>query len=117
MSKILEFVSSKKRSSKNSNIIESGDLGELTYSVYKHGNLHITDEKNNLIFKKNCDLFENEIDKLNLNRMKEGEVKEIKGCGDNDTLVFECVNGDIKISLKSPEYSTFKKLKNMLKKK
>lgn len=116
MAKVLEFIPSKKgkKSKGPSDFIERGKIDSLDYTVFNRGTIHIKDN-NNLIFKKSCDVFEDEINKLQLNNMKEGEIKEIPGSGDNDSLVFHCENGDIKISLKKREYSMVTKLKEILK--
>jgi hypothetical protein len=114
---VVPFLTTKKstKKDKENGIIEKGSFGELNYTVYSRGVIHLFDKENKNLFKKDCDLFENAIDKLNLNSLSEGDVRKIPGSGDNDTLVFTCVNGDIKLSLEKPEYNTVAKLKKILK--
>lgn len=99
---------------KKEGIIEKGTISDVNYEVYSRGTIHIFDDKKNTLFKKDCELFEETIDKLNLNSLSEGDVRKIPGSGDNDTLIFTCENGDIKISLEKPEYGVITKLKKIL---
>jgi hypothetical protein len=122
--KILNFVPLSKKDGKNTRkdekleegVAETGNFGKLKYTVFKRGNLHIYDEKKNLTFKKDCGAFEDQIEDMNLDSLTEGESKTIKGCGDNDTLVFTCAEGDIKISLEKRKYSMLTKLRKLIKK-
>ncbi len=111
---VLEFKSKRKvsKKSREQNVVEEGKISGLTYKVFKRGVVHITDGK--LLFKKDCDLFEDAINELDLNSLKEDDVKKIPGSGDNDTLIFTCKDGDIVISLERPEFSMMAKLKSII---
>ena len=114
---VLNFQPKKKipKQSKEKGIIDEGSLGDLHYKIYSRGVIHIYDDKNRL-FKKDCTLFEETVDELDINSLKDGEQKKIPGSGDNDTLVFTCKDSDVIISLEKPEYNMITKLKNLLKK-
>jgi len=99
-----------------SDIIESGEIGDLNYAIYKRGVIHIFDKKNERLFKKDPDVFEQEITKLKLNELTEGQTVSIQGSGDNDDLVFKCLKGDIVISLEKKEYGMVNKLKQLISK-
>jgi len=116
--KILKFVPKKESKKVNPDgiVIEEGKLGELSYTVYKRGVIHLAEKSGKLLFKKDCELFEAEVDKMNLNDLKDGDVEKMEGSGDNDNLVFTCVKGDIVMSLESREYGLLTKLKGILKK-
>ena len=95
-------------------VIDSGKINDLAYEVYQRGCIHIYTEDKSLIFKKDCDLFENEILNLDLNNLTTGQVKIIKGSGDNDNLVFTCKDGDIKVTLEKRNYKMVEKLRTIL---
>ncbi len=121
-SKLLKFKSSTSRKKKGRSkdtpqgpIIDEGSLGEMKYRVFKRGVIHIFNSAETLLFKKDCDVFEKELEKLELNSLKDGESKKIEGSGDNDTLIFTCTNNNIVIFLNRPEYGMITKLKNILK--
>ena len=111
----LEFIQKKVTKKKaKEGIVEEGTLGKLKFQIFKRGVIHIFNEKETLLFKKDCELFEDEIDKLKLNSLREDESTQIPGSGDNDTLTFTCNKGDIEITLEKPEYGLVKKLKKLL---
>lgn len=115
--KILKFRSKsggKRKDSPKGQIIDEGSLGKLKYRVFKRGNVHIFNKAETLLFKKDCDVFDSEVDELNLNSLKDGENTKIEGSGENDTLVFACIEGDIEISLEKRAYNMLTKLKNIL---
>jgi len=115
--KILKFQSKSGEGRKDppkGEIIDEGTLGELKYRVFKRGNIHIFNKAETLLFKKDCDVFDSEVDKLNLNNLRDGESVKIEGSGENDTLVFACVKGDIEISLEKRAYNMLTKLKKIL---
>jgi hypothetical protein len=121
--KTIPFFKSKLSSSSKNNpgsepeVIEQGSLGKLQFKVYKRGTgdvLHIFNKEETLNFKKDCSLFEDEIKKLNLDEMLDGESLSIKASGDNDTLVFTCAEDDIEISLERPSYPMVEKLRGIL---
>lgn len=108
--KVLSFLPSRTPSEKD--IFEEGKLGALDYKVFKRGVVHISSK--GFVFKKDVDLFETEVSALDLNNMKEGKEKRIKGSGDNDDLVFRCKSDDIEVTLEHKQYSTVEKLKGIL---
>jgi len=114
--KLVPF-SSKGKPAKKGQILDEGTLSKLKYRVFKRGNIHIFNSTETLLFKKDCELFEAEVDNLNLNVLKDGESKRIEGSGDNDTLIFSCVKGDIVISLEKRTYNMLSKLKKILQRK
>jgi len=111
--KVLDFIPAKVKKIEK-DIAEKGIIGNLNYTVFKRGNLHFEDKKKGLTFKKDCTAFEDEMEKLDLNELNEDQSKTIKGCGDNDNLVFTCKNGDIIVSLEKHEYSMLTKLKKII---
>ena len=116
--KILEFVPKNKtrKTPAKKDVEEEGKLGKLNYTVFKRGVIHLTNSSKTLLFKKDCELFETEIDKMNLNDLKDEDVRKMSGSGDNDNLLFTCVKGDLVMSLEKREYGLLKKLKGILKK-
>lgn len=113
---VLNFKPKKKvsRQEKKKNVLDEGKLGDLEYKIYSRGVIHIFDSDEKFLFKKDCVLFEETMNELNLNSLIEGNCRKITGSGDNDTLVFTCNNGDIIISLEKPEYEMISKLKEIL---
>lgn len=109
--KIIPFV--KGGTSSDTVVDEEGSIGHLKYKVYKRGVIHVIDENKGLIFKKDPDLFEDAVNQLKLNSLKDGETAVIKGSGDNDDLVFECTNGDIDMRLEKKSYGMVSKLKKI----
>lgn len=116
--KLLKFKSLGK-SSTNDKIIDQGELGELSYEVYERGVIHIFDDLDETHrFKKDRDIFEDEI--LNTDFSTLSSVKEIiiKGSGDNDDLIFQLNdNNEIKLSLRKKGFEMIDKLKSILSKK
>lgn len=106
---------------KNSNdgkIVDHGTLGKLNYEVYERGVIHIFNDNrpgpDTLRFKKDIYIFEDEIKKIDFEKLSDGEQSIINGSGDNDHLVFTKENGDIKISLKRREFEALGLLKSIL---
>jgi hypothetical protein len=116
--KKLELVSKGSLDSSDGEIIDQGTLGKLKYEIYKRGTIKITSDDNTLVFKKDINIFENEVRGLNfdsmLNTPSSVNPQIIKGSGDNDHLVFSKVNGDIEISLKKREFSSIETLHNII---
>jgi hypothetical protein len=95
-------------------IVDSGSLGDLFYEIHKRGVIHIFDKDKTMIFKKDPDIFEKAIEALNLHTFNADETKTIKGSGDNDDLVFQCINGDIEIRLEKKTFGMIDKLKKVI---
>jgi len=118
------FLSFKKRShspslqSKGSkktlegDILDYGTLGSLNYEIYKRGVIKIFDKADDLVFKKDINLFETEIVGIDFENMVDAIV--IKGSGDNDHLVFTKVDGDIEMSLKKRGFPAIETLRSAL---
>jgi hypothetical protein len=102
------------KKSDDGKIVDHGNLGNLNYEIYERGVIHIYDS--NLRFKKDIYMFEDELKRLNLEKMSDGGEVMIKGSGDNDHLVFSKESGEIKISLKKSEFEVMDTLKNILNK-
>lgn len=120
--KVLAFIShGPKSKSDDGVVIDHGDIDKLYYEVYKRGAekgspilvLHIFDSKKTR-FKKDADLFEIELDKIDFLSMKNDEMKIIKGSGDNADLVLKMKNGDICLSLNAKGLTMINKLKDIL---
>jgi hypothetical protein len=109
--RLIPFKSSGKTSDV---VIDSGTVGDLNYEVFKRGNIHIFDK--NVRFKKDTSLFEDEIDKIDFDKMKNGDEHLIKGCGDSDNLIFKCINNELKIVLCKRGNVLIEKLKSVLQK-
>jgi hypothetical protein len=101
------------KKSDDGNIVDHGTLGELDYEVYERGVIHIF-LQDCLRFKKDINIFEEEIKKFNFEKMTDGEEMVIQGSGNNDHLVFTKENGDIKIALKRREFEAIGLLKSIL---
>jgi len=113
--RIIPFIRTKiTAKEKEEGIVDEGVIGDLQYKVFSRGVIHIFDKEQKCIFKKDCELFEKSLDELNLNSLTEGKNRKIVGSGDNDTLIFTWINGDITVSLEKPEYDTIAKLKKIL---
>jgi hypothetical protein len=114
--KIVPFLPKGGKPDTQDGILEQGTIGNLSYEVYKRGNIHIFDKARTTIFKKDCGLFEDALADAKIDKMSDGDSREIKGSGDNDTLVFKCVNGDIEWSLKKRSYPMLERLHGLLNK-
>jgi hypothetical protein len=99
-----DISSLKKDKSLGVDIIDQGIFGDLNYTIYKRGVIKISSDESDLVFKKDINLFENEIANIDFESMVEPII--IKGSGDNDHLVFSKINNDIKISLKGRVFSS-----------
>ena len=114
--KVLEFQSrgGKILGNKNGKVVDHGKIGTLEYQMMQRGVVHITDGQ--LTFKKDPDLFEDEIDKIDFDKMKDGDEKIVEGSGDNPNLVFRCRGDDIKLMLRKKEFKTITMLRKLLSK-
>jgi len=117
-SKTIPFISTskkRKRNTKDPDIpIDVGTIGDLKYSVYRRGIIHIYDDT--LTFKKDCNVFEDLIKKMDPMNMKDGSEKEISGSGDNADLIFIKEKGEIKLSLKEKPIGIIDSLKKIINK-
>ena len=119
MKNIIPFKSSKTSSQDtklDDDSVDSGKLGGMDYVVYKRGVIHISDAEG-CLFKKDIEIFSEEIEKLNFNKLKIGECYTLPGSGDNDDLIFTMGDTDVEISLKKKGFKTLEKLKSLLKRK
>ena len=96
----------------NGKVLDHGKIGNLDYEMYQRGVLHIFDDK--LRFKKDPDVFEDEVDKINFDNMQHGDEHVIEGSGDNPNLVFVCRGDDIKLQLRKKEFKTITMLRKLL---
>lgn len=112
---LVGFISKGEKKGKDS-ALDHGKIGTLNYELHARGSVHIFDEKKGLRFKKDPALFEDALDELKLDSLKDGDEASIKGSGDNPDLIFMKKDGDIKLSLRKKEYGTISKLRNLLKK-
>ena len=93
-------------------ILDKSKFGKLDYTLYRKGSIHITDGK--LTFKKDPDIFEDQVEELDLNNMTNGERKVIEGSGDNPNLVFTCNGDNISMKLETKGYPLVDKLMGVL---
>ena len=114
--KLLSFVGGKKApGGRKEKIIEEKNIGNLKLIIMEHGVIHVFDDKKDLLFKKNADSFEDEIEKIDFTKMAVGDKVQLDGSGDNDHLVFERTEEDVKIYLKKRGFESIEKLKELLK--
>jgi len=113
MGKIIPLIKSKIKTSKSSdkNILEEGKIGDLTIRVYQRGVIHILDS-NGLVFKKDPEEFEKQLMSLG-DSFKEAVIL---GSGDNDNLILEQEDGDLKITLRKKEHGLITALKKFVEK-
>jgi len=102
------------KKSKDGKILEHGTIGKLKYEIYARGVIHITSGK--LIFHKDKDIFEDEINEMDFDELVTKKEHRINGSGASDHLVFtyDDKNADIKIGLKKRDFGTIEKLKKIL---
>jgi hypothetical protein len=111
---LVEFISKGEKKGKEP-ALDHGKIGDLDYELHARGCVHIYD-KEGLRFKKDALLFEDSLDALNLDTLKDGEETFIDGSGDNPDLILKKKDGDIILFLRKKGYSTINKLKDLLKK-
>ena len=109
---VIGFVS-KGQKKDGESALDHGKIGSLDYELHARGSIHIIDKNNNR-FKKDPILFEEALDNLDLDSIRDGEETLIEGSGDNPNLIFTKKDGDIKLSLRKKEYGTISKLRNLL---
>jgi len=107
---------SKRQDKDDGVVVESGTIGDkspLKWEVYTYGTIHIYDPDNGLVFKKDCDLFEEAL-KVVPTSLKPGEKHVIKASGDNADLVIENVDGEYKLSLTRRGLAVVEKLQSLV---
>ena len=105
------------RSKNKSGITDSGEFGNLKFEVYdKWHTIHLIekDSKKDIVFKKDCDAFEDEFEDIDFDSMSEGDATKIEGSGDNADLIITVKDGDIEMHLERKEMPTLKRFKNLL---
>jgi len=112
-SRVPALVSKGAKDTKEGEIIDHGSFDKLIYNIYKRGIIKISDELGH-VFKKDINIFETEVLKIDFAGMMEGQKITINGSGDNDHLVFSRVNGDISIDLHKREFAAIEKLRGIL---
>lgn len=114
--KVLPFIDGGKskvaKMPKTDQILDQGQIGPLAYQINALGVIHM--EHEGLHFKKDISMFEDELNKLELHKLKDGEELVVKGSGDNDDLVFLKKQGDIEVLLRVKPFETIEKLKKIL---
>jgi len=91
-------------------VSDHGSIGSLQYEIYKRGCIHIFNRDRSMIFKKDCDVFEVLLKKMDFNNMSIGTVSTIPGSGDNDDLKIEVTDSDILLNLEKRTNPTLSKL-------
>ena len=109
------LISKGPKKSDDGNIIDHGFLGDLEYKIYSRGVIIILDPENTgLVFKKDIDLFQTELGKIDFQTMADGDESIIYGSGDNDNIVFIKHSGEIHMALRKREFSAVESLKKIL---
>jgi len=109
--KLLPFRGGKLNPAKDTaegTIVESGTIGDLNWEVYSYGTIHIM--QNGRVFKKDCDLFEKELDEVPDNALRH----VIKGSGDNDNLVITQVDGEYVAHVEKSGHMIVEKLRELV---
>jgi hypothetical protein len=109
-SKVPDLNSQGPATSTDGDMLDHGTLGDLNYEIYKRGVIKIF--KDDLVFKKDINRFDQEVSKIPFERLLEQQI--INGSGDNDHLVFSKVDGDIQISLKRRGFKAIDTLQTVL---
>jgi hypothetical protein len=98
-------------------VLDSGTIGDtLQYSIYARGVIHIYSPNDGLLFKKDPDIFEEELRKIDFNSFKEGQEAKISGSGDNDDLVFKLADGKIELHLEKKGMGVIQKMREIISK-
>lgn len=95
-------------------LVESGTIGDggsLHWEVFACGTIHIDD--GGLSFRKDCDLFEEALDQVP-DDLSENEEYVIEGSGDNDDLVFTCMQGKYRLSVRKRGLGIMSKLREVI---
>jgi len=116
--KLLPFVGKTNKKTNDvchGNLLDEGTIGELNYEIYVVGGfgvIHIFDGIHH--FKKDCNFFEDELNKLDFNSLIEESEVSIKGSGDNDDLFFTMKTNDIEISLRKKSFKMIDQLRGLI---
>lgn len=94
------------------NILDHGRIGSLSYEINHRGVIHIFDKKGR--FKKDADSFEDSLNKLDFEKIQEGDSLVIEGSGDNDNLIFTMKDGNIELSLAKKGFGVIDKLRGLI---
>jgi hypothetical protein len=113
---LIPFKQNPSKQNPDSDVIESGIIGDLEYAIYKRGVIHIFNKEKTKIFKKDPDLFEDSLNTINFKDVINGEAARIPGSGDNDDLVFFSKDGIINVTLEERCNPLIKKLKEVISK-
>ena len=114
MKKVLKLHKSSKKE-KDSTIVESGDIGDLSYIIYKRGTIHIL-QGNDLVFKKDIYQFEEDLSRINFEEILNKDTVTIPGSGDNDNLIFFKEDREVKIRIEKKKLPIIQKLLDIIKK-
>ena len=113
--KTLALVSKGPKKSDDGTIVDHGLLGNLEYKVYSRGVIIILDPENaDVVFKKDINVFETELKKIDFDSLSDGDESIINGSGDNDDIVFIKHAGEIGISIRKKEFFAVEALKKIL---
>lgn len=113
--KIIPLIKSQGSTKKDEDdILDQGTIGKLSYEINNRQVIHIFDKKG--CFKKDADSFEEALNKLDFEKMQEGDNLTIEGSGDNDDLVFIIKDGDIELSLAKKGFCVIDKLRGLISK-
>ena len=113
---IIPFKGKGPKTTDDGDIIEHGEIGDLKFSVYKRGVIHIAEDDSSLVFKKDIETFDVELGNIDFEKIKNGQEFVMKGSGENDHLVFYSHKDEIKLKLQSRSLVVIEKLKTILRK-
>ena len=108
----------KKMSTDDIGVAEKGKIGGLDIVVLKRGVIHIFNKEKypGMLFKKDPDIFLEELNKTDFAKLAVGESIKIEGSGDNDHLILTVVDGEVVPSLEKRKYGVISKLEGFIKK-
>jgi hypothetical protein len=105
------------KSKRKLGITDSGEFGNLKFEIYdKWRTIHLIEEgtKRNKVFKKDCDLFEEQFEDIDFDDMSDGDTAKVEGSGDNADLIITVKDGEIVMHLESKDIPTLRRFKNLL---
>jgi len=114
---IIPMISKKLTGKEKDEILEKGRIGDLNIAVMKRGVIHIWNKTKypNILFKKDPELFQEELDKIDFAELAVGESVKIEGSGDNDHLIFKLVDGNLVPSLEKRKFGVISKIESFIK--